>query len=174
MKINVVQRLSLSCQRLILDVFGKNLNLNCIDPVVRDTSFRICHEVLYVNYYLYVQHISKTKARPFCANVETLNHLFIDCKLVKPLIKIVLLLLRKLTSGKVVFSEFIFKFSVLPDLPKHIQEISLILLSELRYVIWINRNLVKHENKQIASYSLVANLLDRKKIRILVDRAKLS
>ena len=75
----------------------KNLNSNCIDPVVRDTSFRICHEVLYVNYYLFVKHISKTKACPFCANVETLNHLFIECKLVKPLIKIVLLLLRKLS-----------------------------------------------------------------------------
>ena len=152
----------------------EKLKFKFIDPVVRDTSFRICHEVLYVNYYLYVKHINKTKARPFCANVETLNHLFIDCKLVKPLIKIVLLLLRKRTSGKVVFSEFIFKVSVLPDLPKRIQEISLILLSEIRYVIWINRNLVKHENKQIASYSLVANLLGRIKFRILEDRAKLS
>ena len=152
----------------------KSLNSNCIDPVVRDTSFRICHEVLYVNYYLFIKHISKTKACPFCANVETLNHLLIECKLVKPLIKIVLLLLRKLTSGKIVLSELIFKFSVLPDSPKRIQEISLILLSELRYVIWINRNLVKHENKQITSYSLVANFLGRIKFRILVDRAKLS
>ena len=33
---------------------------------------------------------------------------------------------------------------------------------------------MKHENKQITSYSLVANFLGRIKFRIPVDRAKLS
>ena len=152
----------------------KNLYANCIDPVVRDTSFRICHEVLYVNYFLFMKHISKTKTCPFCENVETLNHLFIECKLVNPLVKVVLSLLRKLSSGKIVLSELIFKFSVLPALPKRIHEISLILLSEYRYVIWINRNLRKHEAKNITSSSLVAEFLGRIKFRILAERSKLS
>ena len=152
----------------------RNLYNSCIDPDVRNVSWKICHDVLFVNYYLFNKNISKDKSCPLCGNIETISHLFLECKIVKPLNKIVLFLLRKLSCEQIKFSELVFKFSLLPQLSKTEKEICLVLLSELRYVTWINRNLKKHENKNITAYSLVSQFLSKIKFRILVDRAKLS
>ena len=62
----------------------------------------------------------------------------------------------------------------MPQLPKNEKEICLILLSHLKYVIWINRNLKKYENKNITAYGLVTQFLNKIKFRILVEKAKLT
>ena len=78
--------------------------------------------------------------------------------------------MRQITHNKVTFSELIFRFHILPQLPKHIMEICLILLTESRYVIWLNHNLVKHENKTISWYALLSHFFARLKLRILADK----
>ena len=107
----------------------------------------ICHDVLFVNYFLFNKNISKVKSCPLCGNIETVSHLFLKCKLVKPLNRIVLFLLHKVSSDKIKFSELVFKYSILPQLPKNEKEFCLILLSHLKYVIWINRNLKNMKTK---------------------------
>ena len=103
-----------------------------------------------------------------------MSNLLLECKLVKPLNRIVLFSLHKLSSDKIKFLELVFKFSSLPQLPKNEKEICLILLSHLKYVIWINRNLKKYENKNITAYGLVIQFLNKIKFRILVEKAKLT
>lgn len=161
------------CPQIDFKCVWKNMYWSCIDPEVRNTYWKICHDVLYVNYYLFNKHISKVKSCPMCDNIETINHLFLECKYVVPLNKVVLSLLRKMTDNRITFSELVFKFSVLPNLSKRVKEICLILLSESRHVIWLNRNLCKHENKKISSYSLVSQFLNRLKFRILSDKSRM-
>ena len=79
----------------------KNLYCSCIDPETRNISWMICHDVLFVNYFLFNKNISKVKSCPLCGNIETVSHLFLECKLVKPLNRIVLFLLRKVSSDKI-------------------------------------------------------------------------
>ena len=52
-----------------------NLYLPCIDPCTRNTCWRICHDTIYVNYYLFVNRISKNKTCPLCKSIETVSHL---------------------------------------------------------------------------------------------------
>ncbi|MES9885145.1 MAG: reverse transcriptase domain-containing protein [Sedimenticola sp.] len=150
-----------------------NLHESCIDPVTRDTIWRICHDVIYVNYYLYRKHISKCRTCPFCGKVETVRHLFIECAAVSPLNKIILRLLGRLSNNSVKFSELTFRFFNLPPLEKHAKHISLILLSESRYAIWKCRNMKKYDSKAITSYVIVSLFLNRLKLRILADFRRL-
>ena len=148
--------------------------LPCIDPDVRNTLWKISHDVLYVNYFLFCKNINKNKLCPSCKKIETSSHLFLECKQVSQLNKIVLLLLRKLTNNTITLSELVFKFHILPPLQNRVKEICLILLSESRHVVWLNRNINKHENKNISTYSIVSQFLNKLKFRILVDKERYS
>ena len=148
-----------------------NMYLNCIDSHARDVYWKIIHEVIYVNYFLFSKRIRKENQCPLCkTQVETINHLFLECKFVNPLNKVVLSLIRQITNNQITFSELVFRFHILPKLPKRITEICLILLTESRYVIWLNRNLVKYENKTLCWSSLLSQFLARIKLRILADK----
>ena len=154
----------------------KNMYLNCIDSQVRDVFWKTIHEVIYVNYFLFNKRISVDNLCPLChIHIETINHLFLECKYVNPLNKVVLSLMRQITQNQITFSELVFRFHILPSkLPKRIIEICLILLTESRYVIWLNRNLVKHENKTISWHALLSQFFARLKLRILADRQLMS
>lgn len=152
----------------------KNMYMSCIDPEVRNTYWKLCHDIMYVNYYLHSKHISKIKTCPMCGNIETVRHLFLECKFVGPLNRVVLFLLRKMSNNQISFSELVFRFSILPLLPKRVKEICLILLSESRNIIWLNRNLCKYENKNMSGYSLVSQFLNKLKFRILADKIRMS
>ena len=153
----------------------KTMYLKCIDSQVRDVFWKIVHEVIYVNYFLFNKQISKDNLCTFChSRIETINHLFLECKHVNPLNKVVLHLMRQITQNRITFSELIFRFHILPKLPKRITEICLILLTESRYVIWLNHNLVKHENKTISWFALLSQFFARLKLRILADKQLMS
>ena len=62
-----------------------------------------------------------------------------------------------------------FRFLIIPKLPKEIHNIALILLSESRNIIWNSRNNCKHERKPVTAYSLVAKFLSKIKFRMSVD-----
>ena len=75
-----------------------------------------------------------------------------------------------MTQNRTSFSELVFRFHILPKLPKRITEICLILLTESRYVIWKNRNLAKHENKNESWSSLLSQFFASIKLSVLADR----
>ena len=140
-------------------------------------SFGKLYTKLYTStiYFLFNKQISKDNLCTFChSRIETINHLFLECKHVNPLNKVVLHLMRQITQSRITFSELIFRFHILPKLPKRITEICLILLTESRYVIWLNHNLVKHENKTISWFALLSQFFARLKLRILADKQLMS
>ena len=57
-----------------------------IEPYQKDLSFRVAHQVLPTNTYLFSKNISKTKSCHFCTGEETLQHLFLDCPIGNPLL----------------------------------------------------------------------------------------
>ena len=136
--------------------------------------YRLSHDIVYVNYFLFNKHISKDKTGPLCGKPETVNHLFLECSVFVPLNRIVLYLLRKCANNKIRFSERVFRYFELPPLGKIEKQIALILLSESRYVIWTCRNLKKYDNKSVCSFQVISKFLNKIKFRILADRKRLS
>lgn len=93
------------CPTVYLKSIWKNIYFPCIYPSVRNTIFKLCHEIIYVNYFLFTKDISKdNKSCPFCGKIETIAHLFTECKAILPLNKIVLYVLKK-ESNMITFSE---------------------------------------------------------------------
>ena len=161
------------CPNIDFKPVWQNINSSNIDPDCRNISWRLCHDIVYVNYYLYEKNISKNKFCPLCNKIETVSHLFLECKIFSPLNKIVLFMLRKLSKDKITFSEKTFRYFVLPILTKHEKQLALIILSESRHIIWTCRNLAKHENKNITEFQIVSQFLNKLKFRILIDKERL-
>ena len=82
---------------------------------------------------------------------------------------IVLKFLRLLSNNKIVLSDKIFRFLLLPKLPQNNLNLALIFLTESRQVIWECRNLCKYNNKSFTDYTLVAKFLSRIKFRMQID-----
>ena len=172
--IYAVPKIEKICPNVDFKTIWKNMSHPYIDPDVRNTYWKLCHDVIYVNYYLYNKHISKIQTCPLCNKIETVSHLFLECNVFIPLNKIVLFMLRKLSQNKILFSEKTFRYFVLPQLPKFKKQVALILLTESRQIIWSNRNLAKHEFKNISSFGVVSKFLNKIKFRILIDKDRLT
>ena len=65
----------------------QNLNSSFLDPVFRETAWRIAHQVLPIGEHLYFKGISKRLKCYFCYDWELFSHLFWRCDVVHPLIK---------------------------------------------------------------------------------------
>ena len=161
------------CPTINFKPVWRNMYSPCIDPDVRNTFWRLCHDVIYVNYYLFEKRISNNKLCPFCNKIETVRHLFLECSLVSPLNKIVLSLLRKISRNQICLSEKTFRYFVLPSLGKYEKQLALIILSESRHIIWTCRNLAKHEIKTVTVFQIVSKFLNKLKMRIYIDRERM-
>lgn len=170
----LVPKIQKICPTIDFKPIWRNIYQSFIDPSVRNIMFKLCHDVVFVNYYLFNKNISKDKKCPLCKNTETVSHLFLECSTFSPLNKIVLFLLRRTSNNKIKFSEKTFKYFELPPVEKYVKQLSLILLSESRHIIWTCRNLAKHENKNISSFQVVSKFLNKLKLRILADKKRLS
>jgi len=71
-----------------------NINSNAVDSTCRYVCFKLAHDRLLTNNLLYTKNMSKTRKCMFCNNIETSDHLFIQCSFTKPLNRAVLYLLR--------------------------------------------------------------------------------
>ena len=61
----------------------QNLDNLFIDSELWDTSWRICHQVLPVNEFLFFKGISHRLKCFFCHNHEMFSHLFFECTIVE-------------------------------------------------------------------------------------------
>ena len=166
-------RIHTICPQIDFKSIWKNMYLPCIDPAVRNTMFRLCHDVIYVNFYLYQKHITQDKNCPLCERIETVAHLFLECPVFLPLNKVILHILRQVSNNKIKFSEKTFRFFELPTLEKITKHLALIILSESRQIIWYFRNLAKHENKKVSSSQIISKFFKKIKLRILIDKKRL-
>ena len=137
--------------------------------------FKIVHDVIPVNFYMYKRHIYKTDKCTFCKHfhVETIQHLFYDCVHVKPLKTILNTWFVSLTQGSQFTLDHI-RFRDLPALHGKSLQIALFLISDFVYVIWCYRNLVKFDHVPFSGQSLIMRFLGRIRVRILADFHRMS
>lgn len=168
----------LKCGRLFPQInfpnVFSNIFSNSIDPCHRNICYRLAHDVVFVNYYLYTKKISKCSRCYFCNNVETVSHLFLECSHILPLNKIVLKLLQIISENKVTFSEKTFRFFDLPHLEKTVKYPCLTILSLSRSIIWHFRNLAKYHKIIGSKLDIIKRFLSQLRCRILAERNRLN
>jgi hypothetical protein len=147
----------------------KNIFSKAIDPQYKNICFRLVHDVVFVNYYLFLNNISTDKMCYFCNKVETKSHLFIECGYFLPLNKTVLHLLNVVSDNKVKFSERHFLLFDLPPLENCALYPTLVILSISKFVIWSIRNDAKHRHKKISSVDVINRFLALLRYRISID-----
>ena len=132
-----------------------------IEPYQKDLCYRVAHQVLPTNNYLFNKNISRTKSCYFCTGDETLQHLFLDCPLVKPFINYVELLITTHTNTPTAlsFPDLIFhNFPKLSD--PHLNRLVHFILTEIKYTIRHTRNRVKHEHITASTDTLTYHFIN--------------
>jgi len=138
-----------------------NINSNAVDSTCWDVCFKLAHDRLLTNNLLYTNNMSKTRKCIFCNNIETSDHLFIQCCFTKPLNRAVLYLLRLTLDRDASLSHKWFKFfdvNVTSPIQKYV---TLVFLSESRYVIWLYRNKVKINKSLVSTHDLIGHFFNR-------------
>jgi len=141
-----------------------------IAPEAKDLEWRIVHNVLPVNAYLFKLRITKNVKCLGCDWPETLKHCFLSCKIVQPIwtkiegwMSVLMGVAWGLTPERVLFiqngtidNKFYFRFF-------HIVS------SELKLATWRARNERKNEGRAVSTLSLEMQFLYRLRGRIKTD-----
>ena len=183
--LNIYQKLQNTSQKFIENCLlnfkevWKNVHCSFVDNHVKDLSWRIVHNVLPVNDYLYSLHIlQRNTPCYFCnANTENLLHLFYECVFVQPIWDKILNILNKLsgTSIQVDVSLIVynnFTHSQFKDVTLY--EMFLLFVNTTKYQIWKFRNTRKHERKKESQDVIFASIISCLKLRCHVDFYRLS
>ena len=152
-----------------------NNSISHLSPESRNITFKIIHEILPVNEYLYCLNITKNLKCTLC-NIggESLHHLFYKCAVVNPIWDFIQLILFKIskdtveiTAKNILFN--IFQKSNVTDY----NIIFIILLAEARWSIWLCRN--KHRFKEATvNYDYIKNVFVHNiRLRIKADFKRL-
>ena len=154
-----------NCFKQIHDIF--------IDTFIRDLNWKIAHNVLPVNSYMYKYGIIRNKNCYFCKKEETLFHLFFESTIVKPVVILLENVLSLITGKTHRISLHHILYHDQDALTKHMQHLRNYLYSELKFVIWILRNKAKHEHRHITTDNITHYLINRISIRCKTDYNKL-
>ncbi len=71
-------------------------------------------------------------------------------------------------------SERVFRIFEFIEKDKIKNDITLILLSESRHVIWLCRNLANYEGKPMTAFAMLEKFINRIKIRLLTDHDRMN
>ena len=114
----------------------------------RDLSWRIAHNIVPVNAYMFNLKISKNATCPYCKWPETLSHCFYSCTVVKPVWTFVESWITAVLGSRFVISaNFVVYFQDLNVRSKSMRTFVNVIASELKLVIWFHRNRTKFEKK---------------------------
>ena len=145
-------------------------------PELRNLGWRIVHDVLPVNVKLFRQHTSVTDRCPLCVGGrETLEHLFLACPVVLPVLQVVESLCSDVLGGGVVFltpAEVL--FNLVAPVPGPTRSLLLQVLSLYRFAVWRVRNEVKKEHRVRTSADILRCFLGRLAFRGKVDMRRLT
>ena len=64
--ITVPAKIETVCPNIDFKQVWSNFNVPYIDPAVRNTFWKLCHDVIYVNYYLFHRRTSNVNTCPLC------------------------------------------------------------------------------------------------------------
>lgn len=119
----------------------KNIRCPAIAPEIRDFLWKCAHNILPVNTTLYRFNIVKSPRCRFCMQIETLDHLLFDCDSNQDLWLYIENLLSKLTKIIIILHrKDVLELDFLPTIPACFHSISLVIVSQMKYLIWQRRN----------------------------------
>jgi exonuclease III len=150
----------------------KALNSKLLSPRPRDLCWRIAHHVLPVNSYLFHLHINRNALCPFCRWPETLTHRFFSCRAVRPLWKIVESWASAAAGFPITVSADTVVFMQKTNTGGN-EDMLAILISELNYAIWTQRNRLKYEKKNPNTADIKSLFEHFVRTRILADHLRL-
>jgi hypothetical protein len=154
-----------------------NLYDNFVDSHYIDTSWRLAHDVVSVNAVLHRFGMYRSSICPYeaCTAVESVQHCFFECKVVKPVYSILLPWVEKLSSTTIPYIPDVIPCDFL-RFPRHLNALNkyrrsvlLYLIALTKHIIWISRNKTKHQHKRITSNLIIVTFLSILKFRILAD-----
>jgi exonuclease III len=127
-----------------------------IDPPYRELNWKIVHKILPVKFMLCARHIINENKCPLCkTQPEMLDHLFLMCPSVQPLLRFVRNILFTVYNARILFNRQQFLF--LLSLPKTHTDLFLYLISLVKYVIWFYRNKIVFEKFIFTPQMLVSH-----------------
>lgn len=146
-----------------------------VDPRYRDLAWRIAHQILPTQSYLYKYNISRNSKCYLCKRyVETLYHLFYECPILNGLWSFVASVLLQLTGCQVSISLKAILFNIFaPHVQAHFNELLLLLINLLKFCIWCKRNQAKHEFKKVTTICIKAFFIRTLSLRIKADFERL-
>ena len=145
-----------------------------LDPEIRNISFKIVHKVLPTNNFLFQYAISNFCHCTFCGQryVETVEHLFINCRQVAPVWFFVKSVLWRLCNHRLKVDQPLVIFNCLDDqiqLCKELRNVCLYLIHLVKYCVWYLRCQVKYEHRTFDGGSALKLFKQKLKLRIRVD-----
>lgn len=151
----------------------QRLHNTFLDKYSRDIMFRIIHEIIPVSYFMHRIGFYKNNKCALCnIQVETIPHLFYECRFVKPLVSIVKNFLNILTGNEFQYfnlSHIRFHTFPITMLTKETISVCLYLISLMCYIIWQCRCSVKFEKKVFNSNRLILMYINNLIQRIRCD-----
>lgn len=154
-------------------VFNNVVN-RFISPELRDLNWKIVHQILPVNMLLYHRSISRTSTCVFCTQVESLDHLFISCRMAKGFWPLVQDIVRNMFNVHIhITADSIFHHKS-PGLSIPENEMFYLLLSMGKYVIWNVRNRRKFDRVNVGVEECKRMFKAKLKSRCVTDGCRMS
>jgi hypothetical protein len=142
-----------------------------VDPRYRDLAWRIAHQILPTQSLLYKYNITKNAKCYLCKHqIETMSHLFYECRILNGLWRFVESTLVQLTGCQVRITLNAIQFNTFKLQVSNINnELQVLLVNTLKYCIWTMRNLCKHEFKKVMTQDIKAFFIHTLTMRIKAD-----
>ena len=145
-----------------------------IDKYSRDVIYKIVHEILPVNNLMYTYNIYKSNLCMFCRKFpETLRHLFFECGRVSMLLVLIKNWIFALSKGTVDLDFEHLQLRNINVSDKKIFSVMLLIVGLYCKTVWLNRNSVKFDYKNVTDNMVYLNFLSQLKLRILADYERL-
>jgi hypothetical protein len=147
-----------------------HVNNKLVSPRPRELCWKIIHNVLTVNAFMFHIHVSRNATCPFCRWPDTLAHSFYSCRIVKLLWLIVERWMSNVVGCNFQITEDFIVYLIFQKLADPMYDSLLLIVSaELKYAIWGQRNIVKYEKKQSSTADIQRLFLYCVKSRIEAD-----
>ena len=150
------------------------LNDRFVSPRARDLEWRILHQVVPVNAYLFRIHAMNNALCPLCRWPETVHHRFFSCTYVKPLWILVEKWMSAAEAEPVTVSAEAAIFLQYPALKDqfHMRRLQ-ILGGELKLAVWLQRNRKKYDKARIAAKDIHRLFVYFVRVRVRADFLRL-
>ena len=145
-----------------------------LSPRARDLEWRILHQVVPVNAYLFRIHAINNALCPLCRWPETVLHRFFTCTYVKPLWILVEKWMSAAVGESVTISPeaaIFLQYQTLKD-DAHLRRLQ-ILCGELKLSVWLQRNRKKYDKAHITAKDIHRLFVYFVKVRVRADFLRL-